>query len=157
MNSIGGGGGGAIRSQDQIIQPQYPPPRFNYAYADYPTEQPPAAAATAASCIPGVVLNFKASNSNVNTATIFPNQVQPTYSCAVFPDGLNRDPVTVDAILLQDAKSDSEIPKGTWALFSVVSGPNPNQSQGILSEGQNQPSTNEDGKFYFFQAPVWLG
>jgi hypothetical protein len=144
--SFGGGslGPATIPVMSQKITPQYPPPIWNYAYADYPTTQASGGGAGNPGCIPGQILDL--GNDGY-------------YDCQVYPQGLaNGTPITINATLLQDAKNDNPIPAGTWALFSVVAGPDPNASpSGILSEGSNTPSTNDDGNFYYFQVPVWLG
>jgi len=170
MNSIGGSSGGGIQPQNQTIQPQYPPPRFNYAYADFPTTQSSGAPSNSGACFPGYVVEKGQDQSNIpsiQTVTSDGNitsDTQVMYSCNVFTSGLSKSPVLVDAVLLQDTINDADIPSGTWALFSVVQAPaqSDSSSSSIFADtsnvvGSNVASTNADGNFYFFQVPIWMG
>jgi hypothetical protein len=157
--------------QTQAIIPQYPPPKFNYAYADYPTTQASGAQNMNGATFPGFVVEKNEDQSSlpsiqvVNPDGTTSTDTQVMYSCNVFTKGLSSSPITVDAVLLQDAENDVDIPSGTWALFSVIqpttsqssSTPSFFGSEGSDVAGSTEASTNADGNFYFFQVPIWLG
>lgn len=129
----------AAPAYDKSFSTLIPPPGWDYNYVNYPPIQPPSDAQPG--CCPGKIISVDSANAG-------------NYLCLVYKQGTQLPGTQISATLLQDAQNDLPIPGGTWAIFSIVQGQNPDSDQ---ASSDVTPSPNADGSYYYFQVPLWLG
>ncbi len=140
------GGGVSIPSlPDQKITQMNPKPWWDYNYINYPTS-----AKVQAQCCPGTIDS--------------PSDTDGLWNCTVYIKGLDSKGSSVSAQILQEAKNDTVIPKGTWAIFAIVPATSTKSSTDIgvtantdTFNATSVPSQdNSDGNNYYFSVPIWL-